>query len=73
MDGCGCLYPLIRDLPSQSKTSVPQIGAADVRWQANLDLSFIRREDRTLLAARSIADLCKFKKRFIRMGPAFAM
>jgi urease accessory protein len=30
-----------------------QTGAADAHWRANLDLSFIRRDDRTLLAAKS--------------------
>lgn len=69
MDGCGCLYPLIRDLPSQSKSSVPQIGAADVRWQANLDLSFIRREDRTLLAARSHRGPLQIQKALYPDGP----
>ena len=53
MRGCECLYPLIRNAPRMSRSPVPQIGAADLGWQANLDLSFIHREDRTLLAAKS--------------------
>jgi urease accessory protein len=32
---------------------MPQSGAADARWRANLDLSFTRHDDRTVLAARS--------------------
>jgi urease accessory protein len=53
MRGCECLYPLIRNAPRMSRSTVPQIGAADLGWEANLDLSFIHREDRTLLAAKS--------------------
>jgi urease accessory protein len=53
MRGCECLYPLIRNAPRMSRSPVPQIGAADLGWEANLDLSFIHREDRTLLAAKS--------------------
>jgi urease accessory protein UreH len=47
------LYPSILDAQRKSTSSLPQIGAADVQWRANLDLRFVRRENRTLLAAKS--------------------
>jgi len=48
---------------------VPQIGAADLRWQANLDLSFIHREDRTLLAAKSHRGPLQIQKALYPDGP----
>jgi urease accessory protein len=49
---------------------VPQIGAAaDLRWQANLDLSFIRRDDRTLLAAKSHRGPLQIQKALYPDGP----
>jgi urease accessory protein len=48
---------------------VPQIGAADVRWHANLDLSFIHRGDRTLLAAKSHRGPLQIQKALYPEGP----
>jgi urease accessory protein len=48
---------------------VPQIGAADVRWQANLDLSFIHRGERTLLAAKSHRGPLQIQKALYPEGP----
>jgi urease accessory protein len=48
---------------------MPQIGAADAQWRANLDLSFIRREDRTLLAARSHRGPLQIQKALYPDGP----
>jgi urease accessory protein len=48
---------------------MPQIGAADAHWQANLDLSFIRRGDRTLLAARSHLGPLQIQKALYPEGP----
>jgi urease accessory protein len=48
---------------------VPQIGAADLRWQANLDLSFAHREDRTLLAAKSHRGPLQIQKALYPEGP----
>lgn len=69
MRGCDRLYPLIRDAPKKSRSPVPQIGAADLRWQANLALSFIRREDRTLLAAKSHCGPLQIQKALYPDGP----
>ncbi len=69
MRGRDCLYPLIRDAPRKSRSPVPQIGAADLRWQANLDLSFIRREDRTLLAGKSHRGPLQIQKALYPDGP----
>jgi urease accessory protein len=60
---------LIRDAPSKSRSLVPQIGAADLRWQANLDLSFVQREDRTLLAAKSHRGPLQIQKALYPDGP----
>jgi urease accessory protein len=48
---------------------MPQIGAADAHWQADLDLSFIRRGDRTLLAARSHRGPLQIQKALYPEGP----
>ena len=48
---------------------MPQIGATDARWRANLDLSFIRRGDRTLLAARSHRGPLQIQKALYPDGP----
>lgn len=48
---------------------MPQIGAADVRWRANLDLSFDRRENRTLLAAKSHRGPLQVQKALYPDGP----
>lgn len=51
------------------RSPVPQIGAADSRWQAELDLSFIRRDDRTLLAAKSHRGPLQIQKTLYPDGP----
>jgi urease accessory protein len=48
---------------------MPQNGAADARWRASLDLSFIRRSDRTLLAARSHRGPLQIQKALYPDGP----
>jgi urease accessory protein len=48
---------------------MPQIGATDAHWRANLDLSFIRRGDRTLLAARSHRGPLQIQKALYPDGP----
>ena len=48
---------------------MPQIGAAGLRWHANLDLSFIHREDRTLLAAKSHHGPLQIQKALYPDGP----
>jgi urease accessory protein len=48
---------------------MPQIGAADAHWRANLDLSFSRRDDRTLLAARSHRGPLQIQKALYPEGP----
>jgi urease accessory protein len=60
MRGCGCLYSI---------PTTPQIGAADAHWRANLELSFIRREERTLLATRSHCGPLQIQKALYPEGP----
>jgi len=48
---------------------MPQIGAADAHWRANLDLSFTCRDDRTLLAARSHRGPLQIQKALYPEGP----
>jgi urease accessory protein len=48
---------------------MPQIGAADPRWQAELNLSFIRRDDRTLLVAKSHRGPLQIQKTLYPDGP----
>lgn len=48
---------------------MPQIGAAPPRWQAELNLSFIRRDDRTLLAAKSHSGPLQIQKTLYPDGP----
>jgi urease accessory protein len=48
---------------------MPQIGAAAAHWRANLDLSFIRRDDRTLLASRSHRGPLQIQKALYPDGP----
>lgn len=48
---------------------MPQIGAADAHWRANLDLSFTRHNDRTLLAARSHRGPLQIQKALYPEGP----
>jgi urease accessory protein len=48
---------------------MPQIGAADARWRANLDLSFARRDGRTLLTARSHRGPLQIQKTLYPDGP----
>jgi urease accessory protein len=69
MHGCDDLYPLIRDAPKNSGPPVPQVGAQDLRWRANLDLSFVRREDRTVLAAKSHRGPLQIQKALYPDGP----
>jgi urease accessory protein len=52
-----------------SRSPVPQIGAADLGWHANLDLSFIHRDDRTLLAAKSHRGPLQVQKALYPDGP----
>jgi len=52
-----------------SRSPAPQIGAADPGWHANLDLSFIHREDRTLLAAVSHRGPLQVQKALYPDGP----
>jgi urease accessory protein len=63
------LYPSILDPPRESISSLPQIGAADGQWRASLDLSFARREDRTLLAAKSHRGPLQVQKALYPDGP----
>jgi urease accessory protein len=63
------LYATIRAAPINPKSTVPQIGAADAQWRANLDLSFARRGDRTLLAARSHQGPLQIQKALYPDGP----
>jgi urease accessory protein len=63
------LYPTIADAPRKLTSSLPQIGAADVQWRANLDLSFVRREQRTLLAAKSHRGPLQVQKALYPDGP----
>jgi urease accessory protein len=53
-----------------SRSPVPQIGAADLGWHANLDLSFSHREDRTLLAAKSHRGPLQVQKALYPDGPS---
>jgi len=69
MRGRDRLYPLIRATPRKSRSPVPQNGAADLRWQANLDLSFVHREDRTVLAAKSHRGPLQIQKALYPEGP----
>ena len=48
---------------------MPQIGAADAHWRANLDLSFSCRDDRTVLAARSHRGPLQIQKALYPEGP----
>ncbi len=48
---------------------MPQIGATDARWRAHLDLSFARRDDRTLLATRSHRGPLQIQKALYPEGP----
>jgi urease accessory protein len=48
---------------------MPQIGAADAHWRASLDLSFSRRADRTLLAAKSHRGPLQIQKALYPDGP----
>ena len=48
---------------------MPQIGAADAHWRANLDLCFTRHHDRTLLAARSHRGPLQIQKALYPEGP----
>jgi urease accessory protein len=48
---------------------MPQVGAADVQWRANLDLAFTRADDRTLLAARSHRGPLQIQKALYPEGP----
>jgi urease accessory protein len=51
------------------RSPAPQIGAADFRWRANLDLSFVRRDERTLLAAKSHRGPLQIQKALYPDGP----
>ncbi len=46
-----------------------QMGAADAHWRAHLDLSFARRDDRTLLTARSHRGPLQIQKTLYPEGP----
>jgi urease accessory protein len=48
---------------------MPQTGAADAHWRASLDLSFARRDQRTLLAARSHRGPLQIQKALYPEGP----
>ena len=48
---------------------MPQIGAADAHWRANLDLCFTRHHHRTLLAARSHRGPLQIQKALYPEGP----
>jgi urease accessory protein len=50
-------------------SSLPQIGAANAHWQANLELSFARRENRTLLAAKTHHGPLQVQKALYPQGP----
>ena len=67
--GCDRLYPLIRNAPRMPISPVPQIGAAALGWQANLDLSFVHREDRTLLKSKSHRGPLQVQKALYPDGP----
>jgi urease accessory protein len=59
---------VIRDAPTHVSTA-PQIGARDLHWHANLDLSFVRRDARTLLAAKDHRGPLQIQKALYPDGP----
>jgi urease accessory protein len=61
---------LIEDAPSILELPPPETTAAPAHWQANLDLSFARREDRTVLAARAHRGPLQIQKALYPEGPA---
>src|SRR3984885_527225 len=59
-------YPLIR---GARHAPFPEAAASQVQWRANLDLAFARREQHTLLAAKSHRGPLQVQKALYPDGP----
>jgi urease accessory protein len=62
--------PLVEDAPSTLELPSPEISALGAQWQASLEVSFARREGRTVLASRAHRGPLQIQKALYPEGPA---